>query len=279
MCRRNTNDKLVSRFLNDYQLNLLTLPGNRVRCGSIYIQEGRKLTAPGSLGDVVEPELSFPAPYREPRIADLCDEWSAAYSADVGIGLLSGFLAALGVAPLLNELKASVKASSARTMGFAFRDVSRESLTPTQLAVGLENHRLRQSSGWVQDGNRYFAVAAVVRSRSLSIRGHDEHQQSVDLGAGLTTFADADAKVTVERGHDHELMYQGEKGLAVAVELYEVLWDENGENPAFHTQSGPLKIQGLTADKQPDHAVVDEDSALISPVEVDSDRDQQSDGR
>jgi hypothetical protein len=272
MCRRDTNDVLVRRFLDRYQLNLLALPGRRVRCGSVYIQEGKRLTSPGWLGDLVEPELQLDEPFPEPEMPDLCDEWSDSYSIEVGIGLLRGFLAALGVAPLIDELKISAKGSAARTIAFRFREVSRESLSPTQLAAALEGHRLRRSSGWTQKGNRYFAVAAVVRSRSLSIRGHDSQDSAVDLGAGLVTFADAKAKVKVKRESGHELVYAGDKPLAIAVELYELVWGEDGTQPAFHTQRGPLRVQGLADDARPDPAYPGEDGAvLIAPVETSGD--------
>jgi hypothetical protein len=239
MCRRDTNDVLIRRFLDRYQVNLLSMPGRRVRCGSVYIKQGKRLTAPVSL--------------------------------KVGISLLSNFLNALGAAGLIDKLKASVQETNARNVAFRFTKVSRESLSPVGLGEALVGHHLNQSNAWVKQGNQYFAVTAVLRSRSISIQGRDDQDSAAGLGAGVATVADVDGKVQVKRESDSDVTYSGRDPLAIAVELYELRWDAGRQELVFNTPRGPLRILGLQETDPPDPVFVgDDQDAFIEAEEPES---------
>jgi hypothetical protein len=268
MCRRDTNDQLIRKFLDRYQVNLLSVPGRRVQCGSVYIKEGKRITAPGLLSEIIAPELTLERPFVEDDLADLSGTWSDSVSLSVGVKLLSNFLNALGAGALIDKLQASVKETSARNIAFRFKKVSRESLSPAGLGTALVGHRFVTAHPWVKDGNQYFAVAAVLRSASISIQGRDKQDSAVGLGAGLATVADVDAKVRVEQGSDSEVTYHGRNPLAIAVELYELRWDTDRQELIFQTQRGPVRILGLQADEPPDPVFVgDDEDALIDAAE------------
>lgn len=268
MCRRDTNDVLIRKFLKDYQVNLLSMPGRRVRCGSVYIKEGKRITAPGLLSEIIEPELTLESPYVEDDLPKLSGTWSGSVSLTVGIKLLSNFLNALGAGGLIDKLQASVKETNVRNVAFCFKRVSRESLSPTGLGTALIGHRLVQAHPWVKEGNQYFAVASVLRSASISIQGRDEQDSAVGLGAGVATVADVDAKVQVEKESDSEVTYHGHDPLAIAVELYELRWDTDRQQFAFQTPRGPLHILGLQEDEPPDPVFVgDDEDAFIDAEE------------
>ena len=268
MCRRDTNDILIRRFLDRYQVNLLSMPGRRVRCGSVYIKQGGRITAPGSLDDIIEPTVTLPDPFPEDDLADLSGTWSNSVSLKVGIGLLENFLNALGAAGLIDKLKASVKETSVRNIAFRFKQVSRESLTPTALGAALADHHLARSNPWVRDGNQYFAVASVLRSGSISIQGRDKQDSAADLGVGVASVADVDAGVEVQREGKSDLTYSGSNPLAIAVELYELSWDDERQEFAFQTQKGPLHILGIRPGESPDPAFADEQDAFIEVAEL-----------
>ncbi|HEX6519037.1 MAG TPA: hypothetical protein VF070_03365 [Streptosporangiaceae bacterium] len=268
MCRRDTTDVLIRKFLDEYQVNLLSMPGRRVRCGSVYIKEGKRITAPGLLSEIVQPELALESPFLEDDLADLSGTWSGSVSLSVGIKLLSNFLNALGAAGLVDKLQASVKETSARNIAFCFKEVSRESLSATGLGTALVGHRLRSSHPWVKKGNRYFAVASVLRSASISIQGRDKQDAAAGLGAGVATIADVNARVQVDRDSDSDVTYRGRDPLAVAVELYELRWDTGLQELVFLTPRGPLRILGLQEDEPPDPVFVgDNEDAFIDAEE------------
>jgi hypothetical protein len=269
MCRRDTNDILIRRFLDRYQVNLLSMPGRRVRCGSVYIKDGHRITAPGSLSEIIEPALILGDPFQESNLADLSGTWSGSVSLTVGIKLLSNFLNALGAAGLIDKLQASVSETSVRNVAFRFKEVSRESLSPTGLGRALAGHRLMLANPWVKAGNQYFAVAAVLRSGSISIQGRDQHDSAAGLGAGVATVADADATVQVKRDSESEVTYSGRDPLAIAVELYELRWDSSQQELIFNTPRGPLRINGLQEDEAPDPVFAgDEEDAFIDAEEL-----------
>jgi hypothetical protein len=267
MCRRDTNDELVRRFLDDYHVNLLSMPGRRVQCGSVYIKQGKGITAPGLLSEIIEPELTLPDPYPEDDLSDLSGTWSDSVSVSVGIKLLSNFLTALGMSGLLDKLQASVKETSARNMAFRFKKVSRESVSPTGLGTALIGHHFRPGHPWIKGGNQYFAVASVLRSASISIQGRDKEDTAVGLGAGLATVADVDTKVQVKEEDNHALTYHGRDPLAIAVELYELRWDQDRQEFAFQTTRGPLHLLGLREDDPPDPVFVGDDEAAFIDAE------------
>ena len=274
MCRRDTDDPLVRTFLDRYRVNLLALPGTRVQCGSVYVQEGDNLTAPGALADLVEPAITLPDPYVEDRLPDLSGKWSARVEVGAGIGLLENFLTALGAAAAVDELKASVNRTRTREVAFRFREAGRESLSPTGLGQALVGRRFTESNPWVREGNRYFVVAAVIRSPSISVQGLDERSSAVDLGAGIATIADVDATVEVERASSSELVYRdrGGRALAIGVELYELRWDPRDSELEFSTPAGPLKLSGIEPGTAPDPVFIGKsEDILIAPREL-SDR-------
>jgi hypothetical protein len=268
MCRRDTTDPLVRMFLDRYRMNLLALPGRRVRCGSVYIKHGRGVTAPGDLAGIVEPRISLPAPFFEDRLPDLSSSWSGKVTVTAGLGLLETFLTALGAASLVDELRGSVTRTHSRSLAFRFRQASRESLSPTALARALEGCRFTEGNAWIRKGNRYFAVAAVVSSPSISVQGRDAREAVVDLGAGLATVGKLEGEVRAERQTETELLYRAEKPLAVAVELYELRWDDDRGQLMFNTPKGPLPLVGVADDEPPDPVLIgDDEDAFIAPVE------------
>ena len=267
MCRRDTSDELIRRFLDDYHVNLLSMPGHRVQCGSVYIKEGRRLTAPGLLSEIIQPELTLPSPFAEDDLSDLSGNWSDSVSLSVGIKLLTNFLTALGIGGILDKLQVSAKETNARNMAFRFKKVSRESLSPAGLGTALIGHQFKPGHPWVKDGNQYFAVASVLRSASISIQGRDQQNIAVGLGTGLATVADVDAKIQVNEEDDHALTYDGWQPLAIAVELYELRWDTGRQEFVFQTPRDPLRILGLQEDEPPDPVFVGDDEDVFIDAE------------
>jgi hypothetical protein len=268
MCRRDTTDKLVRMFLDRYGLNLLSLPGRRVACGSVYVEQDGRLTAPGPLNDLIEPRITLKKPF-EDDLPDLAGVWSDSVSTDVGLELLQNFLVALGAPGLVDEVRVSAKHNASRKVAFRFEKVSRESLNPISLGKALNGRRLSASNPWVRDGNRYFAVAAVVRSRSISIQGRANDDSAIELGVGVATVAEAKAKVEVAHGEDDDLVFKGRDPLAVAVELYELRWDEDRGELYFLTPKGALKLHGLEEGQVPEPVYIGtQDDVLIAPEET-----------
>src|SRR4051812_895812 len=179
MCKRKKADPLAEMFLRHYRMNLLSPPGNRVQAGSVYVRRNKVVMAPGELAKILEPELQLPKPFVENDLADLAGTWSGTIDLKVGIGLLDGFLAALGAAGLINKLRAGAERKKAQKISFRFANAERASYSPPVLAEALEGRRFRTKNALVREGNRYYVAAAVIRAASISVRTHDERENAV----------------------------------------------------------------------------------------------------
>jgi hypothetical protein len=264
MCKRSKPDPLAKVLLERYHMNALSLPGNRVKCGSVYIRDRHGVTAPGELGDLLEPAIELPPPAHEARLPQLQGVWSNKVSFNVGVNLLQAALAALGAAGIVDKIKAAANRSNARSISFCFAAPERDALSPTALGVALEGCSFRSVSPWVRDGNRYYAAAAVMRSKSISIKAHDERDAAIDLKAGLASVAEGEAEGSVQHGESHELTYHG-KPVGFAVELYELSWDDGAGRLVFSTPKGPIPVDGLDRET-PDPVYIGEDDDFIVEV-------------
>jgi hypothetical protein len=267
MCRRDTNDLLVRRFLDDYRVNLLALPGRRVRCGSVYIKSGKHLTAPGSLSEILTPEITFPDPFLEEHLPDLSGTWSRGVSVKVGFGLLGGFLAAFGAGGIITDLQASAARTNTRNVAFSFNSVSRESLDVTRLGRSLIGRRLMTTHPLVNDGNRYYAVSAVLRSASISIQARDDNETAASLDVGIAALGKVSPEVKVTDSGTGEIAFTGPVPLAIAVELYELQTDEDTGGLQLLTQQGPLELSGLDEHDPPPPVFVGDDEQAMIAVE------------
>src|SRR5262245_17580395 len=128
MTKRNTTDPLVRLFLDQYRLNLLSMPRERVRTGDLYVEDANGITASGQVEGFLTPPPELPKPLRGERMGDVSGQISRSISFDVGLGLLQNFLLALGAAGVLDELRAGYEQERARTMRFRFIEATRDSI-------------------------------------------------------------------------------------------------------------------------------------------------------
>ena len=222
MCKRDTTDPLVRMFLDRYKINLLAVPRADAACGQVYVRNGRRVSSGVAITQLVEPQVTLPAPYEGEVLADLAGSLSDGVSVDVGLGLLEGFLGALGAAGVVASVSAGVERSRTASLRFRFTGGTRDSVDAGSLAAVLEGRRLRGANPLVQPGNEYFVTAAVIRTPSLTLLGEDKRRTRVEFGAEVMAAATPKAGVTVESGEAGEVTFRGSTALAIGLELYEL---------------------------------------------------------
>ncbi|MDF0682288.1 MAG: hypothetical protein P0116_15125 [Candidatus Nitrosocosmicus sp.] len=72
----------------------------------------------------------------------------------------------------------------------------------------------------------YYIVSGIGRSNSISIIAEDDSHNAVDVGADVSTIANASGGVTVDNSKKGEIKFTGEKKLAFGVELYKLTYDD-----------------------------------------------------
>ena len=261
MCKRRSDDPLVRMFLDRYKINLLAVPRRRAFCGQVYVRNGRGVSSGAGLDGLVVPAVGLP-PAVEDELAALEGELSNGVEIGAGVGLLRGFLTAIGAGAVLSRLSTGFERSSTAQLRFSFSGVTLDSIDPSSLAGALAGRRLVAANPLVQPGNEYFVTGGVVRSTAISVVAEDSRRRRVELGAELAQVLDADASVTLESGGNGELTFTGAAPLAIGLELYKLHFDDSGalrmtpQDPRDPVQAG----KGPTPEPE---LVAPDDEALL----------------
>jgi hypothetical protein len=263
MCKRNTEDPLVRKFLDDYGINLLRIPRERADCGDLYVKNGGVVSPPLDVRELLDPQVKLPRARRGEALADLRGTLSQQFALDLGLGLLDSFLAAMGAAGIVNKLKADVAHKRARGVRFRFRDATRDTIDTGALANAFEGRRFKEASPLVLKGNEYYVVGGVVRTPSISVAVEDEASNGVEVGADVFTAVSATAGVSATRESTGEVTYKGEKRLAIGVELYRLRYDDDEGKLTMRSIADPLRLRGRLSPPPGPVFVGDDDEALI----------------
>ena len=228
MCKRNTDDPLVRMFLDRYRINLLAVPREGPPCGEIYVRQGRSVSDGAGLAGLLTPAVTLPAVVEGQELTKLDGKLSNGVKVGAGLGLLQGFLTAIGAAAVLSKLSTRFESSKTAELSFSFGGVTRDSMNVNSLAGALAGRRLVESNPLVQPGNEYYVAAGVVRSTAISVVAQDAAKRHVELGAEAAQVLNADVGVTLEEGGNGELTFRGSTPLAIGLQLYKLHFDESG---------------------------------------------------
>jgi hypothetical protein len=225
MCKRSEAhaDPLLSAFLERYHLNLLAVPRRDADVGDLYIDQGGRTAAAGTLASFLARPFAMPEVARGEPMAAVSGSLSNSVKAEAGFGLLEGFLTALGATFPIGKAKARWAARGVRALRFKLLDARRDSVDVGRLGLALIDNSLAANHPLIEGGQRYFLVSAVCRSPSVSVAFEDDTGHAVELGAELTGVGDAEAGVEIRRAGNAEVTFAGQVALAFGVELYEVV--------------------------------------------------------
>src|SRR3954447_25077709 len=101
MCKRSDDDPLVRHFVDQYRLNLLSIPRADADPGDLYVRDHHGLAAPGAPAGFVPRAPQLPEPRRGEAVTGLSGKLSRRVSTKLGLGLLEAFLTALGAAGIV----------------------------------------------------------------------------------------------------------------------------------------------------------------------------------
>lgn len=244
VCKRTDEDPLVRYFVDEYHLNLLAHPREGAAVGDLYVQDKHGITAPGHIAGLLVPAPALDLRPRTETLAGLGGKLSRRISFTVGVGLLENFLLALGVGGVLSALKLGYTKEGTATVRFRFDRAQRESVDIGLLARSLAKSTFDASSPLVNPGNRYYLVAAVVRTPSLSVVAENAGQQAVEIGAEVLATVNASTGLDARRSSSGEVTFEGERPLAIGVEVYELLYDEKAGKLRMSNPEGALALRG-----------------------------------
>jgi hypothetical protein len=263
MCKRSTDDPLVRKFLDDYGVNLLRIPRENARCGDLYVKNGRAVTAPADpRGLLIDPPAELPPVYPDEKLVDLAGAISKKVSFDVGLGLLDGFLAALGAAGVIDTLEAQLEHAHDGGIRFRFRHATRDSVDPGALGNVFYGRRIDTGHPLITAKSEFYVVGGVVRTRSISITLQDNRSQSIGIGADVLHLLSTHADVTAERENTGEITYSGRKPLAIGVELYALRYDAANSRFEMSPAERALALRGRPLPPAPAFPAEDDEALL-----------------
>jgi hypothetical protein len=242
MCRRDTTDLLVRLFLDRYNLNLLPVPREGSDCGDLYVRDSRGIQPPVRIETVFDGGLALPVIDRDEELAALRGVLSEARSASVGLGLLEGFLTAIGAAGVISAVQGSYERAAATELQFEFGDVTRDSLDPGALGRALDGRRLDERNALVRSGRRYYVVTAVVRTPSITLHSTREGSSGGGPEIEAAALASVRTRLTITRQTKDAVTYTGTKALAIGVELLELSYDDRAREFRLETPRGALGL-------------------------------------
>ena len=156
-------------FLDRYGLNLLSIPREKAAVGDLYVFDGTRASAPGSVEYFLDPPVEIPPPTKGEHMADVAGEVSDAVSLSAGLGLLEGFLAALGAGAVVSKVKTGYASKKAESSGSTWP--TRRGTPSTRCAWGASSPVIAPSRD-IRCGprpNRYYLVTAVARTPSITV--------------------------------------------------------------------------------------------------------------
>jgi hypothetical protein len=276
-CKRTNNpDPLVNRFLRDYGVNLLPIPRANARPGDLYVKTGKKVKAvPGALEELVTPRVELPEPFEGEELADLSGVLSSGVDLKFGLGLLDGFLSALGLAAgIPASVSTSLERKGTHALRFEFDQVTRDSIDPFKLGTRLIGAKWNAAHPWVSEGNSYYVAGAVVRSPSLSMRADDGTGTAVDLDVEVFSAISGKAGISVQKQSSGAITYSDGKSIAIGVELYNLRYDEERGGFQMGDQQTAVDLKrGKRVQLEPEFPAEDDD-ALLEVEEFDEDKDE-----
>jgi hypothetical protein len=231
MSRRNTTDPLLRAFLDTYKVNLLAIPRQGVEVGDAYVVTSNgAMSTPGKLKYLLTPAIQMPDIAADETLAAIAGKQTRALNVDVGFDLLEGFFSAIGADAVIGKIKAEYQHKRVSTLRFQLKNATRDSVDAFAFGKALIPCRLNAKQPFVQDGNQYFAVVGVLRSRSVTVSTEDEKSNNVDVGLDvLKSAVGGDGKLDVSQERSEDITYEGPLPLAFGVELVKMHYDKDQE--------------------------------------------------
>ncbi len=229
MCRRTTFDPLLRVLLDQYGVHPLLIPREHVSIGDVCVWNGRVTAATTSVGALLQPAPALTPVLVGERMADISSIRSGSFDFNAGMRFLSSFLQHVpALASHAADVRASYEGASTAALDFRLTDLSRDSIDWGTFMMSLAPCQLRTAATFWTDRDRLYVVTAVWRARSVSVRARTKAGQAAQVRAGAMGVASGGASVAADHSDGDAILYEGDRPLAVAVEVMELVRDPRG---------------------------------------------------
>lgn len=238
------DDPLKKRLLEQYGLNLLSVPRKNASIGDLYIREGgdKRLSVPSNIIHFFEAGFELPPITYDEVLADISGTISKDTSVDVGLHFLENFLNVLRSDNLGTMFRTLF--TSAHTIKFTFTNSTRDYIDATLLLDVFGRHNLRESSFLHEEGRRYYIATGVVRSSSISVITKDDSNRTVDIKAKIPELVDPSIEIDSQSSTEGLTTFKGKNKLAFGIELYELEYSNITNRFRLKMVNEPFIVRG-----------------------------------
>jgi len=211
--------------MDQYQLNLLSVPREKSFLGDVYVREGdsKRLSFPSHISSFLEPHFELPLPTIDETFGNnISGITSNEIDASIGLEFLEGFLNVLAIGSLGTKIRAHFEEKSARKIKFNFADATRDSVQPELLRSVLGRYHVKEDSNLAEEGRRYYIVTGLAKSPSISIITEGNNQKRLDVNAQAAGISNFSAGVSIQKSEEGKIIFNGKKRLVFGVELFEL---------------------------------------------------------
>jgi hypothetical protein len=219
------DDPLLKFIMEQYQLNLLSVPREKSSLGDVYIREGdnKRLSFPSHISSFLEPHFEMPLPIVDETFGNnLSGITSNEIDASIGLEFLEGFLNVLSIGSLGTKIRAYFEEKSARNIRFNFGNATRDSVQPELLKNELGRYHVKEDSNLSEEGRRYYIVTGLAKSPSISIIVEGNDQKRLDINAQAAGISNFSTDVSIQKYEEGKTIFNGKKRLVFGVELFEL---------------------------------------------------------
>jgi hypothetical protein len=259
-------DPLLDTLRDLYDATPLRVPEDRVQPARAIATNGRRTRIVGPLEDLLVAESeSIELPELESHVASLSGKRSRSVDLNVTLGILAGFLPAMGLS--LPHVEAVLAGSS--SVRFSFPEITRRYVDVTRLGKWLTGRQLDPGNlaAKIFTEQRYelLVIDSVLVSTGFTLEtgGDGTTSASLDLGGLEALGAEAETGVKVATtGRD--LVFSGPSALTFAFSCVRVFIADHGILASLEPHQGPRTLGfGGTIVETPNHVLLSDEAELF----------------
>src|SRR5215469_9466987 len=137
--------------MDQYQLNLLSVPRQNASLGDVYIREGdnKRLSYPSHISSFLEPRFEMPPSMMDETFGNnISGITSNEVDASIGLEFLEGFLNVLSIGSFGTRIRSYFQERGIRKIRFNFADATRDSVQPELLRNKLGQYHAKEDGSF-----------------------------------------------------------------------------------------------------------------------------------
>jgi hypothetical protein len=242
------DDPLLKYIMDQYQLNLLSVPREKSSLGDVYIREGdsKRLSFPSHISSFLEPHFEMPPPTIDETFGNnISGITSDEIDAKIGLEFLEGFLNVLGIGSLGTSIRAYFEKNGARRIRYNFADATRDSVQPELLRTELGRYHVKEDSKLSAEGERrYYINTGLAKSPSISIIVEGINQKRLDIDAQAAGISNFSSDISIQKSEEGKIIFSDKKRLVFGVELFELEYNNATKRFRLKMTEEVFKVRG-----------------------------------